>query len=366
MEEATGYEARTLHRLLEVNGNIDREDGGHFFEKDEDNPIEADVVIVDEMSMVDIHLFCALLRALMPGTKLILVGDSYQLASVGPGQVFRDLIKSDCLPTARLKHIYRQDENGHIIGYAHMIKNGELIDFSKKYRDFFLLEKDRPEVILDYMEKLIKDNVPREFKIKPMDIQVLTPMKKGVLGTVELNRELQRRMNPPSKTKKEMICGDDIFREGDKVMQIKNNYDLEWEIPGMYNIPTDKGTGVYNGDVGTVKEINGFTRELTVEFDDGRNIIYPYDNLEELELAYAVTIHKSQGSEYPVVIMPVLSGPDVLLTRNLLYTGVTRAKECVIMLGSSRTVSSMILNDTVRERYTSLDRCVIERMVPGD
>ena len=216
------------------------------------------------------------------------------------------------------------------------------------------------------MEKLIKDNVPREFKIKPLDIQVLTPMKKGALGTVELNRELQKRMNPPSPSKKEMICGDDVFREGDKVMQIKNNYDLEWEIIGMYNIPKEKGTGVYNGDVGTVKEINSFTRELTVEFDDGRNIIYPYDNLEELELAYAITIHKSQGSEYPVIIMPVLSGPDVLLTRNLLYTGVTRAKECVIMLGSSKTVSSMILNDAIRERYTSLDRCVIERMVPAD
>ena len=270
MEETTGYEAKTIHRLLEVNGNMEESGENNYFERNEDNPIEADAVIVDEMSMVDIHLFHALISATIPGMKLILVGDCNQLPSVGPGQVLNDLIKSGCIPSMRLEKIYRQDENGHIINYAHMVKNGEIIDFSKKYRDFFLLEKDRPEVITDYAEKLITDNVPREFNIDQMDIQVLTPMKKGVLGTIELNRQLQFRMNPPSGEKREIVFGDTVFRTGDKVMQTKNNYELEWEIIGDYNIPKEKGAGVFNGDVGIVKEINNFTKELTVEFDDGR------------------------------------------------------------------------------------------------
>ena len=362
MEETTGYEAKTIHRLLEVNGNMEESGENNYFERNEDNPIEADAVIVDEMSMVDIHLFHALISATIPGMKLILVGDCNQLPSVGPGQVLNDLIKSGCIPSMRLEKIYRQDENGHIINYAHMVKNGEIIDFSKKYRDFFLLEKDRPEVITDYAEKLITDNVPREFNIDQMDIQVLTPMKKGVLGTIELNRQLQFRMNPPSRDKREIVFGDTVFRTGDKVMQTKNNYELEWEIIGDYNIPKEKGAGVFNGDVGIVKEINNFTKELTVEFDDGRRVIYSYENLEELELAYAITIHKSQGSEYPVIVIPILSGPEVLMTRNLLYTGITRAKECVILIGSSKAVENMIKNDMIQYRYTSLDKCIAERM----
>ena len=204
--------------------------------------------------------------------------------------------------------------------------------------------------------------MPREFNIDPMEIQVLTPMKKGLLGTVELNRQLQFRMNPPSGEKREIVFGDTVFRTGDKVMQTKNNYELEWEIIGSYNIPKEKGAGVFNGDVGIVKEINNFTKELTVRFDDGRIVIYSYENLEELELAYAITIHKSQGSEYPVIVIPILSGPEVLLTRNLLYTGITRARECVIMIGSSRAVEAMIKNDMIQYRYTSLDECMIERM----
>jgi len=355
IQETTGYEASTLHRLLEVCGDVDREDGGSFFDKNADNPIEADVIIVDEMSMVDIHLFKALLNAIIPGTKLILVGDSYQLASVGPGQILGDIIKSGRFPGTSLEHIYRQDENGHIITYAHMIKNGEIIDFTKKYRDFFLLEKDSPEIILDYMERLMKVDVPKAFNISPLDIQVLSPMKKSALGTIELNDELQRRLNPASDKKAEMPYGDSIFRTGDKVMQTKNNYELEWRIYGNYNIPIDEGKGIFNGDVGFVKEINKFNRTIVVVFDDNKTVEYPFENLDELELAYAMTIHKSQGSEYPVIIIPLLSGPSILLTRNLLYTAVTRAKECVILLGSSNTVGNMIVNDLVMERYSSLD-----------
>lgn len=310
--------------------------------------------------MVDIHLFRALLRAIQPGTKLILVGDSYQLQSVGPGQVLGDIINSGVFSVVRLEKIFRQDEESHIITNAYKINSGKKIDFAQKYRDFFLLEKHDEREIYYYIEQLVKKNVPKEFGIDSLEVQILSPKRKGVLGTVTLNRELQERINPPSGSKREYQFGDCIYREGDKVMQIKNNYDMEWEIIGKYNLPIDKGTGIFNGDVGVIQSINTFTRSMMIEFDDERTVEYPFENLEELDLAYAITIHKSQGSEYPVIIVPLLEESSqsftkkMLFTRNLLYTGVTRARQSVILIGSAETVDYMIENDTVQKRYTSL------------
>ena len=359
MTESTGYEARTIHRLLEVGG--DTSDGSKpYFDRNEDNPLEVDAIIVDEMSMVDIHLMVALLNAIEPGTKLVLVGDVDQLPSVGPGQILRDILLSECFESEKLEKIFRQDNESHIVSYAYSINKGQQIDFSKKYPDFFLLEKNEPAVIYDYIEVLIKDKLPKQFNIKPLDTQILTPMRKGAIGVEVLNPILQARLNPPDSSKKEYLHGDIIFREGDKVMQIKNDYNLEWEVVGKYNIPIESGTGVFNGDVGKIAEINTYIKEVTVEFDDGRRARYSYENMDELEHAYAVTIHKSQGSEYPVVILPILPGPRMLMSRNLLYTGITRAKECVIIIGSSETVGSMISQDMIQRRYTSLNEKLIE------
>lgn len=359
MSEATGYEAKTIHRLLEINGDVEQERRA-FFSRDEENPLEVDAIIIDEMSMVDIHLMRALLAATQPGTKLILVGDVDQLHSVGPGQVLRDVIDSKCFPCVMLEKIFRQAAESHIVSYAHNINHGEKIDFTEKYRDFFLLEKNDPEVIYHYIEQLMKVNVPKEFKIDPLEIQVLTPMKKGVLGVENLNRVLQERLNPADEKKAEHEYGDVIYREGDKVMQIRNDYNLEWEIVGKYNIPIDSGNGVFNGDVGKITEINEYFKTLTILFDDGRKVIYPFSALDEIDHAYAITIHKAQGSEYPAIIMPLLGGPKVLLNRNLLYTGVTRAKDCVIILGSGATVNEMIATDMVQKRYTSLKEKIID------
>ena len=359
MTESTGYEARTIHRLLEVGG--DTSDGSKpYFDRNEDNPLEVDAIIVDEMSMVDIHLMVALLNAIEPGTKLVLVGDVDQLPSVGPGQILRDILLSECFESEKLEKIFRQDNESHIVSYAYSINKGQQIDFSKKYPDFFLLEKNEPAVIYDYIEVLIKDKLPKQFNINPLDTQILTPMRKGAIGVEVLNPILQARLNPQDSSKKEYLHGDIIFREGDKVMQIKNDYNLEWEVVGKYNIPIESGTGVFNGDVGKIAEINTYIKEVTVEFDDGRRARYSYENMDELEHAYAVTIHKSQGSEYPVVILPILPGPRMLMSRNLLYTGITRAKECVIIIGSSETVGSMISQDMIQRRYTSLNEKLIE------
>lgn len=359
MTETTGYEARTIHRLLEVNGNPEEQHHAGF-ERNEENPLEGDVVIIDEMSMVDIHLMRALLSAMVPGTKLILVGDVDQLSSVGPGQVLRDLIESGCFPCGILKKIFRQADMSHIVSYAHKINDGECIDFNEKYPDFFLLEKQDAETIYYYIEQLMKVNLPRQFHIEPMDTQILTPMKKGMLGVENLNKVLQERINPKSSEKAEHEYGDIVFREGDKVMQIRNDYDLEWEIIGKYNIPIEKGNGVFNGDVGRILEISEYLKTMTILFDDGRTVVYPFSSLDEIDLAYAITIHKSQGSEYPVIILPLLGGPRVLLNRNLLYTAVTRAKDCVIILGSSQCVNEMIQTDMVQKRYTSLKEKLME------
>ncbi len=360
MTEATGYEAKTLHRLLELNGSPDDDNTVANFTRNESNPIEADVIIIDEMSMVDIFLFHALLKAVMPGSRLIMVGDADQLPSVGPGQVLKDLIESKCFPVTRLEKIFRQEGSGDIVLNAHRINKGQSISFDNKSRDFFFLERDNTERILANMVELITRMLPGYVDADPFDIQVLTPTRKGLLGVESMNNYLRDRLNPPDPRKKEYLFRETLFREGDKVMQIKNNYQAEWEIVGKYNIPIDAGTGVFNGDMGRIKEISEPFSNLTVEFDDGRRITYPFSDLDELELAYAITVHKSQGSEYAAVVMPIMAGPRQLLNRNLLYTGVTRAKQCLVMLGSTKVVQEMIDNNTENRRFSGLKDRIIE------
>lgn len=361
MTEATGFEAKTIHRLLELNSALSDDDTRRAnFERNQENPLEADVVIIDEMSMVDIQLFQALLKAILPGTRLILVGDVDQLPSVGPGQVLRDLMNSEAFPMVTLEKIFRQAGESDIVVNAHRINKGEQIALDNKSRDFFLLERNDVNVIYKHMIQLIREMLPKYVNATPFDIQVLTPMRKGSLGCETLNGILQRYLNPADPHKKEHSYGNTVFREGDKVMQIKNNYQLEWEIVGRYNIPIDKGMGVFNGDMGRVLEINETMSTLLVEFDDGRRVNYPFSGLEELELSYAITIHKSQGSEYPAVILPLLGGPRMLFNRNLLYTGITRARNCVTILGSSETVRNMIENVSENRRYTALESRIRE------
>lgn len=361
MTEATGYEARTIHRMLELNGDLSDEGGRRVsFERNEENPLEADVVIIDEMSMVDLPLLQALLKALLPGTRLILAGDVDQLPSVGPGQVLRDIMESGRFPTVVLQKIFRQAEKSDIVVNAHRINRGEQIALDNKSRDFFLLERSDVNVIYKHMIQLIQDMLPRYVQASPYEIQVLTPMRKGSLGVETLNGILQRYLNPQDGTKKEYASGDTVYREGDKVMQVKNDYQLEWEIVSRYGIPVEKGTGVFNGDMGRILKIDETGAELVVEFDEQRRVTYPFALLEELELAYAVTIHKSQGSEYPAVILPLLGGPGMLFNRNLLYTAVTRAKSCVTILGSSAVVRGMIENVRENRRYTALRERICE------
>lgn len=362
MTEATGYEAKTIHRMLELTGSVEtglgsgtKESGrGVRFERNEDNPLEADVIIIDEMSMVDIQLLQALLRAIMPGTRLIMVGDVDQLPSVGPGQVLRDIMKSKAFPMVVLKKIFRQAQESDIVVNAHKINSGEMLEMNNKSRDFFFLERDNTNVIYKHMVQLITEKLPAYVNSSMHEIQVLTPMRKGSLGVETLNRILQKYMNPPATEKKEYVVGDTVFREGDKVMQTKNNYELAWEIVSRYGIPVDKGVGIFNGDMGRIVQINEYAANLIVEFDEHRRVTYPFAQIEELELAYAITIHKSQGSEYAAVIMPLLSGPKMLFNRNLLYTGVTRAKSCVTILGSRQVVGEMIRNTDANRRYTAL------------
>lgn len=360
MTEATGYEARTIHRMLELNGALDEDNRGARFERNMENPLEADVIIIDEMSMVDLTLFQALLQAIVSGTRLILVGDVDQLPSVGPGQILRDLMRSECFPMVVLDHIFRQAATSDIIVNAHRINKGQPICLDNKSRDFFFLERNDVNVIYKHMIQLIREKLPRYVNADSMDIQVLTPMRKGTLGVEQLNQVLQQYLNPPESSKKEHQAGSTVFREGDKVMQIRNNYQLEWEIVSRYNIPIDRGVGVFNGDVGRVLEIREHAEQMVVEFEEGRKVIYPFSGLEELELAYAITIHKSQGSEYPAVIMPLLTGPRMLFNRNLLYTGVTRARNCVTILGSRETLEYMVANGSQHHRYTSLHLRIME------
>ena len=351
MSETTGFETRTIHRMLELNGGVD---GAAGFERNEQNPLETDVVIIDEMSMVDISLMHALLKAVAVGTRLILVGDVNQLPSVGPGSVLRDIIRSHECNVVMLTKIFRQASTSDIIVNAHKINQGEEVTLDNKSMDFFFLKRYDADVIISVVLQLIKQKLPKFVDATPYDIQVLTPMRKGLLGVERLNGILQRYLNPPSPQKREKEHGDILFREGDKIMQTRNNYQLEWEIRTKYGLSVDKGTGVFNGDMGIVREINDFAETMTVEFDEGRMVEYPYKLLDELELAYAITIHKSQGSEYPAVVIPLLSGPSMLMNRNLLYTAVTRARKCVTLVGNEVTFEQMVQNTSQQKRYSGL------------
>ena len=362
MTESTGYEAQTIHRLLELSGmpEDDREGQPIHFERNAENPLETDVIIIDEMSMVDIHLIHSLLMAVTAGTRLILVGDENQLPSVGPGNVLRDIIRSGQFPVVELKKIFRQASESDIVVNAHKINKGEQVEINNKSRDFFFLKRYDADIIIRVVIALIQEKLPKYVEAKPFEIQVLTPMRKGLLGVERLNQILQRYLNPPDASKKEKEIGQGLFREGDKVMQVRNNYQLEWEIRGRYGIPIEKGVGVFNGDTGIIKTINEFAETAEVEFEDGRWAEYSFKQLDELELAYAVTIHKSQGSEYPAVIIPLLSGPRMLMNRNLLYTAVTRARKCVTVVGSEETFRDMIRNEKQQRRYSSLDQRIQE------
>ena len=362
MTEATGYEAQTIHRMLELTGmpEDDREGQPVHFERNAENPLEADVIIIDEMSMVDIHLMHSLLMAVTAGTRLILVGDENQLPSVGPGNVLRDIIRSGQFPVVELTKIFRQASESDIVVNAHKINRGEQVEINNKSRDFFFLKRYDADIIIRVVIALIQEKLPKYVEAKPFEIQVLTPMRKGLLGVERLNQILQRYLNPPDPSKKEKEIGQGLFREGDKVMQIRNNYQLEWEVRGRYGIPVDKGVGVFNGDTGIIRTINEFAELAEVEFEDGRDAQYTIKQLDELELAYAVTIHKSQGSEYPAVIIPILSGPRMLMNRNLLYTAVTRARKCVTVVGSEETFREMINNEKQQRRYSSLDKRIQE------
>ena len=318
------------------------------------------MIIIDEMSMVDIHLMHSLLLAITAGTRLILVGDENQLPSVGPGNVLRDIIHSGCFPVIELTKIFRQASESDIVVNAHKINRGEPVEIHNKSRDFFFLKRYDADMIIRVVIALIQDKLPRYVNARPFEIQVLTPMRKGLLGVERLNQMLQRYLNPQDGSKKEKTVGDRLFRQGDKVMQIKNDYQMEWEVRGRYGIPVEKGIGVFNGDTGILREINEFAETAEVEFEDGRLATYSFKQLEELELAYAITIHKSQGSEYPAVILPVLSGPQMLLNRNLLYTAVTRARKCVTVVGSEETFAEMIRNEKQQKRYSALDERIRE------
>lgn len=351
MSETTGFEARTIHRMLELNGGME---GNAGFERNETNPLETDVIIIDEMSMVDITLMNSLLKAIVAGTRLILVGDVNQLPSVGPGSVLKDIIASHECNVVMLTKIFRQASTSDIIVNAHKINRGEEVILDNKSMDFFFLKRYEADVIINVVLQLVKQKLPKFVDATPYDIQVLTPMRKGLLGVERLNGILQQYLNPPDRSKREKEQGDILFREGDKVMQTKNNYQLEWEIRSKYGLSIDKGTGIFNGDMGVIKEINDFAETMTVEFDEGRMVEYSYKLLDELELAYAITIHKSQGSEYPAVVIPLLSGPSMLMNRNLLYTAVTRARKCVTLVGNDTTFNQMIQNTSQQKRYSGL------------
>ena len=355
MTEATGYEAKTIHRLLELTGIPEESSARVHFERNAQNPLEADVIIIDEMSMVDIFLMHALLSAVVTGTRLILVGDVNQLPSVGPGSVLKDIIRSGEFPVVELTKIFRQASQSDIVVNAHKINQGIPVVLDNKSMDFFFLKRYDANVIISVVITLIQKKLPKFVDAQPYDIQVLTPMRKGLLGVERLNGILQQYLNPPEKEKKEKEHGNGLFREGDKVMQIKNNYQIEWEVRGLYGIPVEKGVGVFNGDTGILREINTFAETVTVEFDERRFVEYSFKQLDELELAYAITIHKAQGSEYPAVIIPLLGGPKMLMNRNLLYTAVTRARRCVTLVGDEKTFEEMENNRMEQSRYTTLD-----------
>lgn len=357
MSEATGREAKTIHRLLEVSGEPGEVT---IFQRDDDNPLEEDVIIIDETSMVDIYLLHALLKAIPVGAHLILVGDSNQLPSVGPGAVLRDIIASEICPVVRLTTIFRQAQESDIVVNAHRINRGEYPVISNQSHDFFFMKRLDSNEIIGLSIKLIQDNLPRFLNVPSSDIQVLTPMKKGPLGVGRLNQILQRYLNPASDRKREHQFGDTLFREGDRIMQVRNDYEAEWEVRGRHGAKIRSGKGIFNGDMGIVSMINPYDSTLTAEFDEHRFVEYKFEDLDQLTLAYAVTIHKSQGSEYPAVILPLLHGPHMLMNRNLLYTAITRAKSLVVIIGDDAVIREMVDNHSEEQRYTSLKRRLLE------
>lgn len=351
MSEATGKEAKTIHRLLEMGISEDEE---MSFCKTEETPLECDVIIVDEASMIDIVLMNNLLKAVSLGTRLIIVGDVDQLPSVGPGNVLRDLIESKCVKVIRLKDIFRQSSQSMITVNAHKINNGEMPVLNERGKDFYFINCEENNKILDTLVGLIDKRLPNYNKDwdKLKHIQILTPMRRGVLGVENLNKKLQQVLNPPSESKKEKEFRDNIFRVGDKVMQTKNNYSLKWiRIAG---VGEEEGVGIFNGDMGYIEDIDEESNTVSIIFDDERKVIYESIYLDEIDLAYAITIHKSQGSEFPVVIVPSFMGPPLLMNRNLLYTGITRAKKLVVLVGSIKAVKFMIDNNRSFERYSLL------------
>ena len=364
MTEATGWEARTIHRMLELvpigitgsgnNASSGNSTAGMRFDRNEENPLDADVIIIDEMSMVDLTLMHALLSAVIPGTRLILVGDVDQLPSVGPGSVLKDIIASHRFPVVTLTRIFRQAGESDIIVNAHKINAGEPVIPDNKSRDFFFLRRQDADTIIGIVIMLIQKKLPKYVGADQNEIQVMTPTRKGLLGVERLNEILQKYLNPEEPKKAQREINGRLFREGDKVMQIKNNYQIEWEVSTKFGLTVDKGTGVFNGDMGVITEINEYTETIEVEFDESRKVKYGFDMTEELELAYAITVHKSQGSEYPAVIIPLLPGPKLLYNRNLLYTAVTRAKKCLTIVGSEAVFQEMIQNKNEQARYTSL------------
>lgn len=352
MSETSNKEAKTIHRLLEMGFGMDSDE--LTFMKNEEDPIDADVVILDEVSMVDIVLMYSLLRAIKSGTRLLIVGDSDQLPSVGAGNVLKDLIDSEVINTVRLNEIFRQAQESMIVVNAHKINKGEPLKLNVKGKDFFFIKKEGDDILQEIVG-VVSERLPKFYGVdKLKDIQVLSPMRKGTLGVNNLNIELQKSLNPPSKYKTEEVFSKRTFRVGDKVMQIKNNYQAEWEIRSRYNIPIEKGLGVFNGDMGIVREINSFSETLTVEYEERRMVEYPFKELDQLDLAYAITIHKSQGSEYPAVIIPLLTGPRMLMNRNLLYTAVTRARKCVTLVGDEKAFYNMEANVNEQKRYSGL------------
>mgnify|MGYP001058230057 CR=1 FL=1 len=367
MTEATGYQAMTIHRLLEINGEADKErdlrKGATMFERNAGNPLETDVIIIDEMSMVDLYLMNALLQAMVPGTRLVIVGDSNQLPSIGAGNVLKDMIASEQFKVVELNQIFRQEEGSHIVRNAHLIHQGRPVELDNKSRDFFFLQRNNIQDVLGVLVYLVRDKLPGYVHAKPYDIQVLTPMRKGELGVERLNQVMQQYLNPPSDEKKEKEVAFGLFREGDKVMQTKNDYEILWK-KYITEDKTESGAGIFNGDIGIIIAVNKILKTVTIDFE-GRIAVYDKQMLDNLELAYAITVHKSQGSEFDVVILTVFGGFDKLYYRNLLYTAVTRAKRMLIIVGSKKRVDFMIDNNKRTLRYTALKNMLME-LVEGD
>ena len=360
MTEATGCEAQTIHRMLELSGAPDEGRTTASFMRNEENPIDADVIIIDEMSMVDIFLMNSLLKAVTAGTRLILVGDVNQLPSVGPGNVLRDIIDSEKFTVVKLTKIFRQAKESDIIVNAHKINDGERFKIGPTSKDFIFIKREDANNVIGAMITLVSQKLPKYVDARIFDIQVLTPTRKGLLGVEKLYSVLQEYLNPKDSSKQEKESAGALFREGDKVMQIKNNYQLEWETRGKNGIPTDHGMGVFNGDMGVIDNINFYTEKVTVRFEDDRYVEYPFKQLDELELAYAVTVHKAQGSEYPAVVIPLLSGPRMLMNRNILYTAVTRARKCVCIVGTEEVFYDMVDNTNEQKRYSTLAQRIKE------